>query len=65
MHSPIERGAIATNMALLANIATRLGAPSIEYDPVKEDVKCPGYDKKAKELLGREYRNGYGLPYKG
>lgn len=65
LNSPIERGAIATNLALLANIATRLGAPSIEYDPVKEDVKCPGFEKEAKELLGRKYRNGYELPYKG
>jgi predicted dehydrogenase len=65
LHSPIEKGAIATNMALLANITTRLGAPSIQYDPIKEEVKCPGFDKQANALLGRTYRKGYELPYKG
>ena len=65
LNGPIERGAIATNMAILTNIATRIGAPSITYDPIKEDIKCPGFDKEAKELLGREYRKGYELPYKG
>lgn len=65
LNAPIERGAVATNMAFLANITTRLGAPSIEYDPIKQTVKCPGFDAKATALLGREYRKGYELPYKG
>lgn len=65
LNSPIEKGAIATNMAFLANIVTRLDASSITYDPIKATVKCPGFDEKANALLGREYRKGYELPYKG
>lgn len=65
LHSPIEKGAIATNMALLANIATRIGASSLEYDPIKVNIKSPGYEAKANALLGREYRKGYELPWKG
>lgn len=65
LNAPIEKGAIATNMAFLANIVTRLGASSIEYDPIKATVKCPGFDAKATALLGRDYRKGYELPYKG
>lgn len=65
LHSPIEKGAIATNMAHLANIATRIGASSLEYDPLKVTIKSPGFDAKANALLGREYRKGYELPWKG
>lgn len=65
LHSPIERGAIATNMAHLANITTRIGAASLEYDPIKATIKSPGFDAKANALLGREYRKGYELPWKG
>ncbi|TLV00419.1 Gfo/Idh/MocA family protein [Dyadobacter luticola] len=65
LNSPIEKGAIATNMALLANITTRLGAPSLQYDPVKEEIKCPGMDKQANAMLSRTYRKGYELPWKG
>jgi predicted dehydrogenase len=65
LHSPIEKGGIATNMALLANIATRIGASSLEYDPVKVSIKSNGFDAKANVLLGREYRKGYELPWKG
>jgi len=64
LNSPIERGAITTNMCHLANIGNRLGASSLTYDPVKEDVKCPGFEEKARAMLGREYRKGYELPYK-
>ena len=65
LHSPIEKGAIATNMAHLANIATRVGASSLEYDPLKVAIKSPGFDAKVNALLGREYRKGYELPWKG
>lgn len=65
LNSPIERGSVAVNLCHLANIGTRLGAHVLEYDPVNEDVKCPGFEAKAKALLGREYRKGYELPYKG
>lgn len=65
LNAPIEKGAIATNMALLANIATRLGASSLQYDPLKEEIKCAGLEKQANALLGRTYRKGYELPYKG
>ena len=43
LNAPIEKGAIATNMAHMANIATRLGASSIQYDPLKEQIKSPGF----------------------
>jgi len=65
LNSPIERGAITTNMCHLANIGNRLGASSLIYDPIKEDVVCPGFEKEARALLGRQYRKGYELPYKG
>ncbi|GAB3277044.1 Gfo/Idh/MocA family oxidoreductase [Larkinella harenae] len=65
LNSPIEKGAIATNMAFLANIATRVGASSLQYDPVKVKINSPGFDAKANALLGRDYRKGYELPWKG
>ena len=63
--SPIEKGSVSVNLCNLANIATRVGASSIQYDPIKQTVKCPGFDEKAKALLGRTYRQGYALPFKG
>lgn len=63
--SPIETGIVSVNICHLANIATRLKAPQIAYDPAKQDVICPGYENQARALLGREYRSGYELPYKG
>jgi predicted dehydrogenase len=65
LNSPIERGAAAVNMCNLTNIATRLGASSITYDPVKEVVSCPGHEREANALLSRKYRKGYELPYNG
>jgi predicted dehydrogenase len=64
LNSPIERGAVCVNLCNLANIGTRLGAAALQYDPVKEDIKCPGFEAKARALLGREYRKGYELPIK-
>lgn len=63
--SPVKKGSVAVNLCNLANIATRLGAASIEYDPIKEKVKCAGFDEKANAMLGRTYRKGYELPFKG
>ncbi|HYH56031.1 MAG TPA: Gfo/Idh/MocA family oxidoreductase [Anseongella sp.] len=63
--SPIEIGSVSVNLCNLTNIATRLRAPEIRYDPVKEDVTCPGHEEEARALLGREYRKGYELPYQG
>lgn len=63
--SPITTGSVSVNLCNLANIATRLGAPSISYDPAKEKILCPGFDEKANALLGRTYRKGYELPFKG
>lgn len=65
LNSPIDRGAVAVNLCHLANIGTRLGAPLLQYDPQKEDVRCPGFEAQARALLGRPYRQGYELPYKG
>lgn len=65
LRSPMETGSVSVNLCHVINIATRLGAPRISYDPVKEDVLCPGFEDRARALLGREYREGYELPYKG
>jgi predicted dehydrogenase len=65
LHSSIEKGSVSVNLCNLANIATRVGAASIQYDPVKQTIKCPGFDDKARALLGRTYRQGYELPFKG
>ena len=65
LRSPIETGSVSVNLCNLTNIATRLRASQIGYDPVKEDVICPGFEKEARAMLGREYRKGYELPYKG
>jgi len=64
LNSPIGRGAVSINLCNLANIGTRLRAPALEYDPVREDVRCPGFEARARALLGRQYRKGYGLPYR-
>lgn len=63
--SPITTGSVSVNLCNLANIATRLGAPAISYDPSKEKISCPGFDEKANAMLGRTYRKGYELPFKG
>lgn len=60
--SPIEKGVVAVNLCNLANIGTRLGAPGLEYYPIKEDVKCHGFEDKARKMLTRTYRKGYELP---
>ncbi len=62
--SPIKTGRVSSDLCNLMNIATRLNAPAIEYDPVKREVTCPGYQDQAKAFLSREYRKGYELPYK-
>jgi hypothetical protein len=62
--SPIKSGAVSSDLANLMNIATRLKAPAIEYDPVARVVTCQGYQDEATSLLSREYRKGYELPYK-
>ncbi len=63
--SSIDNGSVSVNLCNLANIATRVGASSISYDPIKQTLKCPGFDEKAKALMGRTYRPGYELPFKG
>jgi len=62
--SPIQSGAVSSDLANLMNIATRLKAPAIVYDPVAQVVKCPEYQDEATSLLSRAYRKGYELPYK-
>ncbi|HRN58607.1 MAG TPA: hypothetical protein PLL71_19235, partial [Agriterribacter sp.] len=62
--SPVKTGRVSSDLCNLMNIATRLNAPAIEYDPVKREVACPGYQEQATALLRREYRKGYELPYK-
>ena len=62
--SPIKTGRVSSDLCNLMNIATRLNAPAIEYDPVKREVTCAGYQQQATALLSREYRKGYELPYK-
>ncbi len=64
LNSPIDHCAVGVNLCHLANIGTRLGAPALEYEPAKEQVRCHELDAKAAVLLGREYRRGYELPYR-
>lgn len=63
--SPIENGAITTNICHAINIGNRVGAASLYYDPIKESIEAPGYNTQANALIARKYRNGYGLPYNG
>lgn len=63
--SPIERGAITTNICHVTNIGNRVGAHSLKYDPLRETIEASDFNEKAKSLIGREYRRGYELPYLG
>ena len=61
--SPIEVGAVTTNICHTINIGNRIGAASLVYHPIKETIEAPGFNEQAKDLLSRSYRKGYELPY--
>src|SRR5690606_32111496 len=61
--SPIGNGAVTTNICHAINIGNRIGAASLYYDPIKESIKAPEFNKQANALLARKYRKGYELPY--
>lgn len=54
----IEVGHLSSSLCHLANIAAKLGR-SLEFDPGKEQVTN---DAAANALLGREYRDHWGVP---
>jgi len=66
LNSPIDKGAVSTNITHLGNISYRCGNIKLTYDPNTERITTAG-DKQelANRLLGREYREGYELVYKG
>jgi hypothetical protein len=66
LNSPIERGAVTTNLCHLGNIGVRCGGIKLTYDPKTETITKASENKaQANALIKREYRKGYELPYKG
>jgi len=66
LNSPIERGAVSTNICHLGNIGVRCGGVKLAYDPKSEAISTTSEAKsKANALITRQYRKGYELDYKG
>jgi predicted dehydrogenase len=66
LNSPIEKGAVTTNLCHLGNIGVRCGGIKLAYDPKTGAIATAAEDKaRANALVRREYRKGYELPYKG
>jgi predicted dehydrogenase len=66
LNSPIERGAVTTNLCHLGNIGVRCGGIKLTYDPKTGTITKASENKaQANALIKREYRKGYELPYKG
>ena len=66
LNSPIQFGAVTTNLCHLGNIGVRCGGIKLTYDSETETITKASENKaKANSLIKREYRNGYELPYTG
>jgi predicted dehydrogenase len=66
LRSPIETGAVTTNLCHLGNIGTRCGGGKLIFDPAQSKITYAGeHLDLANQLLTREYRSGYELPYTG
>lgn len=66
LNSPIERGAVSTNLCHLGNIGVRCGGITLTYDLDTESITAASDRKnEANALLAREYRKGCRLAYKG
>lgn len=65
LNSPIERGAVSTNLCHLGNIGVRCGGIKLAYDPETEAITSESHHAQANQLIRREYRKGYELPYTG
>jgi predicted dehydrogenase len=66
LSAPIAIGAVSSNLCHLGNIGTRLGGQRLEYDAARQRItRCGGREAEANALLGRKYRAGYELPYRG
>lgn len=63
LNSPIERGAVSANVCHLGNIGVRCGGIKLAYDPKTEAITSEGNHAQANQLIKREYRTGYELPY--
>jgi predicted dehydrogenase len=66
LNSPIDRGAVSTNVCHLGNIGVRCGGVKLAYDPKSDTINTTSEAKsKANALITRQYRKGYELDYKG
>jgi predicted dehydrogenase len=65
LNSPIERGAVSTNLCHLGNIGVRCGGIKLTYDPETGAIASDSNHAQANQLIRREYRTGYELPYTG
>jgi predicted dehydrogenase len=66
LSAPITTGAVSANLCHLGNIATRLGGGKLVYEAGTGRItRAEGRETEANQLLGRTYRAGYELPYRG
>lgn len=66
LHSPIETGAVTTSLSHLGNIGVRCGGGKLVFNPTASKITYAGENLDlANQLLTKEYRPGYELPYTG
>ena len=66
LNSPIETGAVTTNLCHLGNIGVRCGGIKLTYDAAQDKIThASDHLELANQMLQREYRSGYELPYTG
>ncbi|MPY90413.1 MAG: gfo/Idh/MocA family oxidoreductase [Luteitalea sp.] len=63
LNSPIDRGAVSTNLCHLGSIGVRCGGIKLAYDPKTATISSAAEANRANALIVREYRKGYELPY--
>jgi predicted dehydrogenase len=65
LNSPIDKGAVSSNICHLGNIAHRCGGVKLTYDPKTASItKASEKKDQANRLIRRDYRKGYELAYK-
>jgi len=66
LKSPIETGAVTTSLCHLGNIGVRCGGGKLVFNPTESKITYAGENLDlANQLLTKEYRPGYELPYTG